>query len=104
MNTPTVTTHPMPVAQLSVPAAFASVEVYRARRADSSFAAFCVASVGVDAAAHASDVWGIPCTPLVGSICMDAMKRRNTKANVKPATTSMAWLLRPSGVQGDPPV
>ena len=109
MNTVTITEHLMPAAvQFPVPATFSFVEVYRAACVGFGRSASGVASVGVDAASHASDVWGIPCSPLVGSICTDTTKRRNTntntKANIKPATTLMSWLLRPSGVQGDPPV
>ncbi len=106
MNTLTMTKNLMPVAiQGSVPVSLAavavSVAVYPQASAQSGFVAFGMASIGADAAARPSDVWGLPCTSLVSSKCTETTKRHNTN---KPATTLLSWLLRPSGVQGDPPV
>ena len=86
--------------------------------AEAAFAAYAVASIGADAAAPVAGVWGLPCTSLVTSTRTETSKtavstmsnfsnmsnnltnKRHNTMN-KPATT---WLLRPSGVQGDPPV
>ena len=118
MITLTMTKNLMPIAdQLSVPvcstAIMASVAVYLQASAQSGFVAFGMASIGADAAAHPSDVWGLPRTSLVSSKCTETNKRHsinkrhntNTPA-ITPLTSpvSLSWLLRPSGVQGDPPV
>lgn len=118
MNPLTMTKNLIPVAdQLSVPVCSAavtvSVAVYPRSSAQSGFVAFGMASIGADAAAHPSDVWGLPCTSLVSSKCTETNKRRSTNKRhntTTPAITSVTslvsvpWLLRPSGVQGDPPV
>ena len=100
MNAQLVVNNPMSAAvQPSVSASFASVAVYPQAASQADFVAFGMASIGADAAAPVSDVWGLPCSSLVGSTCTETNKRHNSTN--KPATT---WLLRPSGVQGDPPV
>ena len=129
MNAQLIITNPMSVAaQPSVPASFASaamrssgmrssvmgssgmanasmcsvlvlVAVYPPAAVQAEFAAFAMASIGADAAAPVSGVWGLPCSSLVSSKCTETNKRHNTTNKL--ATT---WQLRPSGVQGDPPV
>ncbi len=119
MNAQLIINYPMSVAaQPSVLASFASapmcssgmanasmcsvsvsVAVYPPAAVQAEVAAFAIASIGADAAAPVSGVWGLPCSSLVSCKCTETNKRHNTTN--KPATT---WLLRPSGVQGDPPV